>query len=858
MEVGVNRRILVAICLTIVMTVSLLAPTAGQAQAADLTKAQLADATGATAPVDPASTGPAESLEPQLENLGPALVSPNVGTGAAGPDMEGGSLIYATSSGHPPSFTVLDGETGEVVFQTSVEGEENLSAKILPTDAGLTYVSFRSGAATQFYVYDVQANTFEPAVRACRDCEIDKTVFRVFDVADDGTLYMGSYPDATVFSWDPETDEVRDYGPVFTEGQYIWGLTLAGDQLFVGTGNGPDLGLLFQVDTVSGDITQVEYPEEAVTPNVIRDLGVVDDIVLVPLNGDDHDIRMYDAVNEEWVCEDTPAPGHPQPADSFAEWPIDGKTYFRTGDSAIYEVEPATCTYRDLGIAETGVEDLNISGVKIVPTGPAEDPALDSLLAFRADGSYIRFDPEEGAVQDMPSSVLPAPQATRSIGLGPDETIYIGGFLSPDIMGRMDLDSEEVEVIDGPEQADTITTVGDHLVASAYPNAVISSGDMDQPWQWGENPRELFNGAADGQDRIFEIIDADGLGISGSVPGYALLGGGLTVFDPETGDHETYLDLVADQQPGALAHRDGVVYVGTTTQGGAGAGPTADEAVLFEFDLDSRSLTQQMVPVPEASTIGALEFGDDELWGMSDTGVLFQYDPHTHDVIDELTIAEFDSSTNWGALPILAYSEVEEIYYGIAATRDFFTFDPDTQEVTVIDEEQEWTGLEVLADGQIYLIDERDVYRYGDAGGMCTETITDEHIGALRVSEGVTCVDGATVRGPITVEAGAGTVITDSQTVGPLTAQDARLVEISHSELRGRISVGGTTETLALISNEVRGPVELDGNSTQGEPVVSDNAVQGPLRCTDNEPAPTNDDLPNTVSGRSQGQCSGL
>jgi len=122
----------------------------------------------------------------------------------------------------------------------------------------------------------------------------------------------------------------------------------------------------------------------------------------------------------------------------------------------------------------------------------------------------------------------------------------------------------------------------------------------------------------------------------------------------------------------------------------------------------------------------------------------------------------------------------------------------------------------------------------------------------------VTCVDGATVRGPITVEAGAGTVITDSQTVGPLTAQDARLVEISHSELRGRISVGGTTETLALISNEVRGPVELDGNSTQGEPVVSDNAVQGPLRCTDNEPAPTNDDLPNTVSGRSQGQCSGL
>src|SRR5690625_7138091 len=92
-------------------------------------------------------------------------------------------------------------------------------------------------------------------------------------------------------------------------------------------------------------------------------------------------------------------------------------------------------------------------------------------------------------------------------------------------MGRRDLASADGPVINGPAQPAPRTTVGDHLVASAYPNAVISSGDMDQPWQWGENPRELFNGAADGQDRIFEIIDADGLGISGSVPGYALLGG---------------------------------------------------------------------------------------------------------------------------------------------------------------------------------------------------------------------------------------------------------------------------------------------------------------------------------------------
>jgi len=837
----VNRRILPTALLAVAMTMAFLVPTGGAAQADDEGRIAPDQATG----------------DRVLNNLGPALEATNVGTGAAGPDMDGGALLYATSAGHPPTFTVMDEQTGEVVFQTYVEGEENLPEKIVPTAAGLTYVTFRSGSATQFYVYDVEANTFEPGVRTCRTCEIDKTVFRVFDVADDGTVFMGSYPDASVFSWDPATDEVRDYGPVFTEGQYIWGLTLAGDQLFVGTGNGPGLGQFFQVDTVSGDITRVEYPDEAFTPTVIGELQAVGDIILVPLFGDDHHVRMYDAADGEWVCEDTPAPGFPQPTDAFAEGPIDGKTYFKTG-AEVYEVEPAACAYRNLDFAETGLDATELSGVKIVPTGPADDPAVDSLVSFRTDGSYVLFDPFAGSVADRPSSVLPSPVTTQSIGLGPDGGIYIGGFLSPDIIGRMDPGIDEIDILDGPEQADTIATVDDQLIVSDYPNAVVSSGDLSQPWQWGENPRELFTGAEHDQDRIFEVIDADGLGVLGSIPGYGLLGGGLTVFDPVTGEHETYLDLVPDQQPGALAHQEDVIYVGTTTQGGAGAEPTADEAVLFEFDLQSRSLTEQTVPVPEASTIGALEFSADQLWGMSDTGVLFRYDPQAHEVVDSLSVPEFGAATNWGRLPILTYSEVDEIYYGIAATRAFFTFDPATQQVEVIDDDQEWKGLTITPDGQIYLIDDRDIYRYGDASGTCTETITGAHTGPLTVTEGVSCLDEATVRGPISVAAGAGLSIARSETRGRLTAEGAETVEIRDSEVRGGMTVQGSTGTLALTGNDIHGIVEILDNATTSAPLVAANTVRGPLLCTGNEPAPANDGQANTVSGRTQGQCAGL
>src|SRR5699024_5643072 len=136
---------------------------------------------------------------------------------------------------------------------------------------------------------------------------------------------------------------------------------------------------------------------------------------------------------------------------------------------------------------------------------------------------------------------------TQSIGLGPDGAVYIGGFLSPDIIGRLDVSSNEVDVVNGPEQADTIATIGAHLVVSDYPNGVVSSGDMDETWDWGLNPRPLFTHADFDQDRVFDMIDADGLGVLGTIPSSGQLGGTLTVFDPKSGDRDTYPGLMPEQ-----------------------------------------------------------------------------------------------------------------------------------------------------------------------------------------------------------------------------------------------------------------------------------------------------------------------
>lgn len=662
---------------------------------------------GLTVSVPPASA----VSDPALVDLGPAMEATDVGAIAAGPDLEGGGLIYVTTSGHPTTFTVLDAETNEVVFQQTMTGDEYLTAKVIDTKAGLTYFSYRSAQATQIWVYDVRENTVEPVVQTCASCEIDKPVFRVFDVAEDGTLYMGAYPDAAVYSYDPETKKVRDYGSVFTEGEYVWGLTLSGDQLFVGTGNGPDLGRLFQIDTASGDIQQVPFPDGALTPRVIGELQAVGDVVLVPLSGDPNPIRFYDKGTQDWVCSDLQAPGFPQPTDAFDEDPIDGVSYFRS-EGSIWELDLDACSYREVvDLAAHDLDGVAFTGVKAIPTGDVDDPEVWRLVMFAPDGRSVIIDPDTGELELRESNVLPSTVTTHSLGLGPEGELYIGAYLSPYVMGRLDPTTDEVTVLSGPEQSDSVTTIGDQLMVTSYPNAVVHLAGADEPWDWDTNPRKVMDGTADDQDRIFEVVDADGLAVFGSIPKYGLLGGGITVLDPVSEEYQTYTGLIGEQSVGALAHRSGVVYGGTTVRGGIGSEPDPDaEAEMFVFDMASRTVTHSAVAVPGASTIGGLTFGRGQLWGITDTGVIFRYDLRSREAVEAVEIPGGSRNTNWGRLPDLQFNRMDGLFYGISATRQVFTFNGRTHEVRIIDDEHEMGSLQVMPDGRVYLINETNVF----------------------------------------------------------------------------------------------------------------------------------------------------
>ncbi|WP_367135872.1 GH92 family glycosyl hydrolase [Saccharothrix sp. HUAS TT1] len=138
----------------------------------------------------------------------------------------------------------------------------------------------------------------------------------------------------------------------------------------------------------------------------------------------------------------------------------------------------------------------------------------------------------------------------------------------------------------------------------------------------------------------------------------------------------------------------------------------------------------------------------------------------------------------------------------------------------------------------------------------CSASVTGEHAGPLRVQSGVTCVDGASVTGPVTVAAGASLYVFGGSVSGPVSATGAAAVVLVGTSVGGPVSVTGTSGQVSLERVTVGGPVRLVDN--KGGTVVAGNTVSGPMSCSGSDPAPVDNGWANEVRGPRTGQCAKL
>lgn len=148
--------------------------------------------------------------------------------------------------------------------------------------------------------------------------------------------------------------------------------------------------------------------------------------------------------------------------------------------------------------------------------------------------------------------------------------------------------------------------------------------------------------------------------------------------------------------------------------------------------------------------------------------------------------------------------------------------------------------------------------RFDQLVRTCTSTVSGRHSGPLVVT-GPTCLDGATVSGPVVVRPGGSLLALGSSISGPVSAADASAVHLYETTVRGPVNVTRASDSVAIVDSTVHGPAALTNNATGDvEPIVANSTVRGPLACSGNTPAPINLGAANNVSGPATGQCSAL
>lgn len=136
---------------------------------------------------------------------------------------------------------------------------------------------------------------------------------------------------------------------------------------------------------------------------------------------------------------------------------------------------------------------------------------------------------------------------------------------------------------------------------------------------------------------------------------------------------------------------------------------------------------------------------------------------------------------------------------------------------------------------------------------QCTETYTGSVEGPLEVTDGVVCLDSATVTDGITVGEGASLVADNSRITGGLTTSDAYIVSLNDVQVSGPTKLTGTTGWVKVTGSQLQGPVKVDGSTGSVAPDLSHTSVRGTLACLGNAIELL---LKGTeATGRAVGQC---
>ncbi|WP_116953047.1 PQQ-binding-like beta-propeller repeat protein [Jiangella endophytica] len=572
-----------------------------------------------------AASAPAEPVA-DLTEVGTPITNVAIDKVAYGTLPDGTPVIYTVLLGSgTTSLHVIDLRERRSIRSVRLDGAIGSRDLAVAPDGTLYIATFQQG---RLYSYDYATNTLTDLGRPSSAV----TYLYGLGIHPDGTVFFGGYPTGQLFAYDPDDGTFRDYGNLSPDSQYLRSAVVWGDAVYAGLGT--QRARLVRVDIASGAVTPIPLPAPYDAEHEVNQVTVRGDVAYVHLTASRTMLR-YDLRAQRWLAPLGPAGG----LDVSPVAPMRKEVYFVGTNGRLNAFSTLTGRIRETGAFPSMFTSRGFAWIDLDEPGyPGESLVMTDYI-----GRLWVHNPRTGESRVDQLEITGEPVHIRALGVGPDGRIWAGGLGSGGLSWYDPATGGMAQVPRGTVgQTDEMLRVGSDLYLGTYPAGTVLRYDPGAPFAWGGNPGPVANLSAQGQDRPMALAWAAGRLVIGTVPNYGQLAGAISVYDPATGSVAVDRGVAGSGSVVSAVAIGDVVYASTSKWAGLGIVPPGDDGRVFAYDPVTRTKLWEVVPYPGLPAVTELAVSPSgTLWGLTQ-GRLFELDPSTRQVVREISVPAED------------------------------------------------------------------------------------------------------------------------------------------------------------------------------------------------------------------------
>lgn len=448
-----------------------------------------------------------------------------------------------------------------------------------------------------------------------------------------GKVYGGTFPKSGVFKYEPGTGFYTFVPkPFFSGSEYTYSVAFDAPNNVLYAGTGGVKAQITRLENVGGQRNDNLLPSTIADANTAVDkLNYEGGKVFARVVPQYKEIVLDVTDNPDGTV--TTVVDAELPIASYGVSPIhNGKVYYSYQGLKSYDVNTKTIE-AVLGTDNNPVPSSSNGYAWGFATldDQVNYPGESLVFVSHASGTIMlsKYNPTTKYFSSMLISGLPGvPTDINSMGTGPNQNIYAGGFLSGNLAEYTTMRSDQNKMLYGVPQIEGMVSQGNYLYMGGYPNAGIYKNDFTQPWK----PTKLLDlGTTHLQERPYGMAQGDNKVFIGTVPASGQSKGALSIYDTLTDTAQVFRDIVPNQSIISVAYHNGYVYAGSSIAGGKNTTPKETEAKLVKLNIATGAYTTYTMPVSSQAITALIVGSDKKIWGLSE-GYLFIFNPATNTI----------------------------------------------------------------------------------------------------------------------------------------------------------------------------------------------------------------------------------